>query len=46
VFDAVADEAIVMTDTDEHVGRLQPYRRAAGVDTMVEVKPDVSVEVE
>jgi hypothetical protein len=43
VFDAVADEAIVMTDTDQHAVRLQPYQRAAGVDTMIEVKPDVGV---
>jgi alkanesulfonate monooxygenase SsuD/methylene tetrahydromethanopterin reductase-like flavin-dependent oxidoreductase (luciferase family) len=38
-----ADEVIVVTDTYEHVDRLQSYRRVADVARMIEVKPTVAV---
>jgi luciferase family oxidoreductase group 1 len=39
-----ASEVIVVTDTYEHVDRLESYRRVAGVATTIEVKPTVAVE--
>ena len=46
MFDTVADEVIVMTDTDEHADWLQSYQQAAGVNTIIEVKPNVAAEVQ
>src|SRR5271167_4225921 len=39
VADTGADEVIVVTDTYEHVDRLESYRRVAGVATTIEAKP-------
>src|SRR6202166_4760436 len=44
VGDTAADEVIVVTDTYEHADRLESYRRAAAIATMIEVKPTVAVE--
>ncbi len=44
VGDMAADEVIVVTDTYEHADRIESYRRAAGIATMIEVKPTVAVE--
>jgi luciferase family oxidoreductase group 1 len=44
VGDTGANEVIVVTDTYEHVDRLESYRRVAGVATTIEVKPTVAVE--
>ncbi len=33
-----------MTDTDEHMDRLESYRRVAGVAATIEVKPTTAVE--
>jgi luciferase family oxidoreductase group 1 len=44
VEDTAADEVIVVTDTYEHEDRIESYRRVAGVATMIEVKPTVTVE--
>src|SRR5271167_1060599 len=44
VADTGADEVIVVTDTYEHVDRLESYRRVAGVATTIEAKPTVVVE--
>jgi len=43
VGDTEADEVIVVTDTQEHADRLQFYRRAASVATMIEAKPTVAL---
>jgi luciferase family oxidoreductase group 1 len=45
VADTGADEVIVVTDTYEHVDRIESYRRVAGVAVAIGVKPTVSVEV-
>jgi luciferase family oxidoreductase group 1 len=45
VGDTGANEVIVVTDTYEHVDRLESYRRVAGVAATIEVKPTVAVEV-
>jgi hypothetical protein len=45
-FFTVADVAIGVRDADERAAGLQSRRRAAGVDTMIEVKPDVGVEAQ
>ncbi|MGA7924926.1 MAG: LLM class flavin-dependent oxidoreductase [Candidatus Sulfotelmatobacter sp.] len=44
VEDTAADEVIVVTDTYEHADRIESYRRVAGVATIIEVKPSVTVE--
>ena len=44
VEDTAANEVIVVTDTYEHVDRLESYRRVAGVAATIEVKPTVAVE--
>src|ERR1700683_2198824 len=44
VGDTAADEVIVVTDTYEHADRIESYRRVAGVATVIEVKPRVTVE--
>jgi len=44
VEDAAADRMIVVTDTFEHADRIEPYRRLAGVATIIEVHPSVTVE--
>src|SRR6202045_661999 len=44
VEDTAADEVIVVTDTYEHTDRIESYRRVAGVATMIEAKPSVTVE--
>jgi luciferase family oxidoreductase group 1 len=44
VGDTAADEVIVVTDTYEHADRIDSYRRLAGVATVIEVKPRVTVE--
>jgi hypothetical protein len=44
VGDTGANEVIVVTDTYEHVDRLESYRRVAGVATTIVVKPTVAVE--
>jgi len=44
VGDTGADEVIVVTDTYEHADRIESYRRVAGVATIIEVKPRVTVE--
>jgi luciferase family oxidoreductase group 1 len=44
VGDTGANEVIVVTDTYEHVDRLESYRRVAGVAGTIEVKPTVAVE--
>jgi alkanesulfonate monooxygenase SsuD/methylene tetrahydromethanopterin reductase-like flavin-dependent oxidoreductase (luciferase family) len=44
VGDTGANEVIAVTDTYEHVDRLESYRRVAGVATKIEVKPTVAVE--
>jgi luciferase family oxidoreductase group 1 len=41
VEDTGADEVIVVTDTFEHMDRLQSYERVAGIANMIEVKPPV-----
>jgi luciferase family oxidoreductase group 1 len=43
VDDTEADEVIVVTDTYEHADRLQSYQRVAGIATMNQTKPTVSV---
>jgi luciferase family oxidoreductase group 1 len=43
VGDTGADEVIAVTDTYDHVDRLQSYRRLASVAKMMEVKPTVAV---
>jgi luciferase family oxidoreductase group 1 len=43
VGDTGANEVIVVTDTYEHVDRLESYRRVAGIATQIEVKPAVAV---
>jgi luciferase family oxidoreductase group 1 len=43
VGDTGANEVIVVTDTYEHVDRLESYRRVAGVAATIEVKPTVAV---
>jgi luciferase family oxidoreductase group 1 len=45
VADTGANEVIVVTDTYEHVDRLESYRRVAGVAVAIGLKPAVSVEV-
>jgi alkanesulfonate monooxygenase SsuD/methylene tetrahydromethanopterin reductase-like flavin-dependent oxidoreductase (luciferase family) len=44
VEDTVADEVIVVTDTYEHSDRIESYRRVAGIASVFEVNPRVSVE--
>lgn len=44
VGDTGANEVILVTDTYEHVDRLESYRRVAGVATTIEVKPTVAVD--
>jgi luciferase family oxidoreductase group 1 len=44
VGDTGANEVIVVTDTYEHVDRLESYRRVAGIAAAIEVKPTVAVE--
>jgi luciferase family oxidoreductase group 1 len=44
VSETAADEVIVVTDTYEHADRIESYRRVAGVATMIEVKPTVTLE--
>jgi luciferase family oxidoreductase group 1 len=44
VGDTGANEVIVVTDTYEHVDRLESYRRVAGVAATIEAKPTVAVE--
>src|SRR6202166_2798353 len=44
VGDTGAAEVIVVTDTYEHADRIESYRRAAAIATMIEVKPTVAVE--
>jgi luciferase family oxidoreductase group 1 len=44
VEDTGANEVIVVTDTYEHVDRLESYRRVAGVATTIEVKTAVVAE--
>src|SRR6202166_175406 len=44
VGDTAADEVIVVTDPYEHADRIESYRRAAAIATMIEVKPTVAVE--
>jgi luciferase family oxidoreductase group 1 len=44
VVDTAADEVIVVTDTYEHVDRIESYRRVARVAPMIEVKPPAVVE--
>jgi len=39
-----ADEVIVVTDTYEHADRIESYQRVAGVATMIDVTPSVTVE--
>jgi luciferase family oxidoreductase group 1 len=43
VGDTGANEVIVVTDTYEHVDRLESYQRVAGVAATIEVKPTVAV---
>jgi luciferase family oxidoreductase group 1 len=40
-----ADEVSVVTDTYEHVDRLQSYERVAGIAAMIEAKPAMALEV-
>src|SRR5580698_7720448 len=44
VEETVADEVIVGTDTYEHSDRIESYRRVAGIASVFEVNPRVSVE--
>jgi luciferase family oxidoreductase group 1 len=44
VGDTAAAEVIVVTDTYEHGDRIESYQRVAGVATMIDVKPSVTVE--
>ena len=44
VEDTAADEVIVVTDCYEHADRIESYRRLAGVATIIEVKPSITVE--
>jgi luciferase family oxidoreductase group 1 len=44
VEDTAAGEVIVVTDTYEHTDRIESYRRVAGLATMIEAKPSVTVE--
>jgi alkanesulfonate monooxygenase SsuD/methylene tetrahydromethanopterin reductase-like flavin-dependent oxidoreductase (luciferase family) len=44
VGDTGANEVIVVTDTYEHVDRIESYRRVAGVAVAIGVKPTVAVE--
>jgi luciferase family oxidoreductase group 1 len=44
VGDTAVDEVIVVTDTYEPADRIESYRRVAGVATIIEVKPTVTVE--
>src|SRR3984893_14599965 len=44
VGDTGANEVIVVTDTYEHVDRLESYRRVAGVAKVIKVKPTLAVE--
>ena len=43
VSDTGADEVIVVTDTYEHVDRIESYRRVADVASTIQVKPSVAV---
>ena len=44
VVDTAANEVIVVTDTYEHTDRIESYRRVAGIATLIEVQPTVTVE--
>jgi luciferase family oxidoreductase group 1 len=44
VEDTAADEVIVVTDTYEHADRIESYRRLAGLATIIEGKPSVTLE--
>jgi alkanesulfonate monooxygenase SsuD/methylene tetrahydromethanopterin reductase-like flavin-dependent oxidoreductase (luciferase family) len=44
VEDTAADEVIVVTDTYEHADRIESYRRVAGLATIIEAKPRVTME--
>ncbi len=44
VEDTGANEVIVVTDTYEHVDRLESYRRVAGVASTIKVKSAIAVE--
>ena len=44
VGDTAADEVIVVTDTYEHADRIESYRRAAAIATIIEARPILAVE--
>jgi len=44
VGDTGGAEVIVVTDTYEHADRIESYRRVAGLATIIEVEPRVTVE--
>jgi len=44
VRDTWADEVIVVTDTYEHADRIESYQRVAGLATMINPKPSLTVE--
>ena len=44
VGNTAANEVIVVTDTYEHADRIESYRRVAGIATMIEPRPTVTVE--